>query len=243
MLGGNITRLRAVDRLLTLFVSIGMIFGTFALAGTPAADAVSNTAAFEVGGPETGQGSLAGLIGGSYDWDDLSPAGAELGFDEVIVINDTGWTGGSGVLSPQTAEEIEASCPNINDDDIIAGGTKIDDSPFQVVSGSVPGKVDLCQVYLAYGVDGGGDTILFVGALRREVNGTVAVAVELNKVSHSARTTSDILVTFEFDGNGPVSDINVRQWTGSAWSVPQPVEADGDSWEHFGEIRVNLSRQ
>ena len=241
MLGGNITRLRAVDRLLTLFVSVGMIFGTFALAGTPAADAVSNTAAFEVGAPETGQGSLAGLIGGTYDWDDLSPAGATLGPDEILVLNDTGWTGGPGVLSPQTAAQVDTNCPNINDDDIIKGGTDIDDYPFVVVDGSVPKKVDLCQVYLSWGVDTDGDTILFVGALRRDVTGTVAVAVELNKISHAQRSTDDLLVTFEFDGSGPVSDIRVRQWEGSVWGAPQTVESDGDSFEHFGEIRVNLS--
>lgn len=243
MLGGNTARLRLVDRALTLFVSIGMIFGTFVVATAPPADAVTNTDSFEVGGPETGQGSLSGLIQGSSDWDDLAIFGAgTLDPGEVLIIDDTGYGNDlQEILNPATADEVAANCPNINDDDIIAGGTEIDDYPFSVVDGSVPGKVDLCQVYISYGIDGDGDTILFVGALRREVNGTVAIAVELNKVSHSQRSTDDLLVTFEFDGNGPVSDILVRQWEGSAWGTPESVEADGDSWEHFGEIRVNLS--
>jgi len=243
MLGGNTTRLRLVDRALTLFVSIGMIFGTFVLATAPVAHAVTNTDAFEVGDPEGGQGSLAGLIQGAKDWDDLTVFGAgTLDPGEVLIIDDTGYANNlQEILNPATADEVDSNCPNINDDDIIAGGTDIDDYPFNVVAGSVPGKVDLCQVYISYGIDGNGDTILFVGALRREINGTVAIAVELNKVSHSQRSTDDLLVTFEFDGNGPVSDILVRQWQGSAWGAPESVEADGDSWEHFGEIRVNLS--
>jgi hypothetical protein len=136
---------------------------------------------------------------------------------------------------------VAANCPNINDDDIIEGGTKIEDYPFVVVDGSVPGKVDLCQVYVSYGIDANGDTIVYIGALRREINGTVAVALELNKVSHANRSVDDLLITFEFDGNGPISDLNVRLWTGTSWALVQNVAHDGGSWEHFGEVWVNLT--
>ncbi len=241
MLGGNVKRLRLVDQFLTLAVSVGMIFGTFAIAGTPTAHAVTNTATFEVGSQEPGSGSLDALINGANDWDDLSVfTTGTLDPGEVLIINDTGYTGPMTVLSPADVATLDANCPNINNDDIIKGGTKIDDYPFVIVEGSVPGKVDLCQVYVSYGVDANGDTILYMGALRREATGTVAVALELNKVADS-RSVDDLLVSFEFDGSGPIAEINVRRWTGSAWQLVNGVSSDGSSWEHFGEIWVNLS--
>lgn len=245
MLGGKTSTLRVADRLLTLLVSIGMVFGTliYAVPALPA-DAVTNISTFEVGvlefpAPST---SLTEIINGDNDWDGLVPFTGDLDPGEVVVINDTNYTGPADIIQPATAGEVADRCPNINDDDIIAGGTKIDDSPFVVVSGSVPGKVDLCQVYVSYGFDASGDTILFVGALRREINGSVAVAIELNQISHAKRLADDLLVTFEFDGNGPISVINVRKWNGSTWGDPVSVPGTvGGSFEHFGEVKVNLT--
>ena len=245
MLGGTTARLHVLDRVLTLLVSTGMIFGAFIYAVPTPAHAVTNTATFEVGDTEDPipSASLDDIINGADDWDDLTLFSGDLDPGEVVVINDTGYTGAQAILSPATADEVEANCPNINDDDIIAGGTKIDDYPFVQVSGSVPGKADLCQVYVSYGFDSNGDTILYIGALRREINGTAAVAIELNKDSHANRLADDLLITFEFDGNGPISVLNVRKWndTTQVWDLVIGISHDGGSWEHFGEVWVNLT--
>ena len=245
MLGGTTARLRVLDRALTLLVSTGMIFGTFIYAVPTRAHAVTNTATFEVGSLESPvpSTSLFEIINGIDDWDGLTLFAGDLDPGEVVVINDTGYTGAQTILSPANADTVDANCPNINDDDIIAGGTKIDDYPFVQVEGSVPGKADLCQVYVSYGFDGSGDTILYIGALRREINGTAAVAIELNTDSHANRQAGDLLITFEFDGNGPISVLNVRKWnaTTQVWDLVTGVSHDGGSWEHFGEVWVNLT--
>ena len=88
-----------------------------------------------------------------------------------------------------------------------------------------------------------GDTLLYVGVVRRETNGTTAIAVELNKVNHANRQSGDLLITFEFDGINPVSDLDVRNWDGSEWDLVtlSSSDWDGGSWEHFGEVAINLS--
>ena len=150
-----------------------MVFGTFIIGPVLPAHGVDNPATFEVGSAESGTGSLGGLIesNGSDDWRQLTlDTGGDFFPGEVAVASDTGWGGVDAVIDPATTETLTASCPNINNDDIIEGGTEIDDYPFGVVSGSVPGKVDLCQVYVSYGfqnVGGETHTIAFIGALRR----------------------------------------------------------------------------
>lgn len=84
------------------------------------------------------------LINGANDWNQLAVlSGGYFRSSDVLVIEDTGNSGPEAVIDPATAEVVVANYPNINDDDVIEGGTRIEDYPFVVVDGSVPGKVDL----------------------------------------------------------------------------------------------------
>ncbi len=246
MLGGKHARLGLADRILTVMVSTAMIFATFAYAiPLPAADAAFGGATnFEVGSDEPVPNSLAGVIqaNGKTDWNSLTvDTNGQLAVGEVLVINDQNYTAGKGILNPPTEAEILANCDS-DSEGIVGGGEKIDDYPFDIVSGSVPDKVNICQFYVSYEVDASGDTIAYFGATRRVVTGTVALAIELNQVSHAQRKANDLLVTFEFDGNGPVSVINVRKWNGTKWILTPAPEVEGDSWQHFGEVAVNLNQ-
>lgn len=237
----GLTRSRVERAFLSFVVTVPMVFGTvlFAPLQVQAALGVNS---FEIGADEPSGSSSAGIVNdnGGGDWASLSPVSGSLDPGEVKVINDANFTGSAMVMNPETA--ADDFCNN-DGDNIVKNGTKIDDFPFQVVSGSPsPGKNDICQVYVSYAF-AGGDTILYLGVIRREINGTTAVALELNKVNHANRALDDLLVTFEFDGTGPVSDVEVRSWDGSEWDlVTVPTsDWDGGSWEHFGEIAVNLS--
>ncbi len=221
------------------------------LVATPRSEAALGTS-FEIGSDETlGAGTESADIveesAGGVDWTDLPLAGGSFGENQVKVINDTNFTGPATVLNPATAAADH--CPQA-DDDIAKGGTKIDVAPFVVVTGQPsPGKDDLCQVYVAYDITGGGDVLLYAGVVRRETVGTTAVAIELNKVGHANRQADDLLVSFEFDGSGPVSKLEVREWDPSlnsgsgGWSLVAIPGSDweGTSWAHFGEVAVNLS--
>ncbi len=222
-----------------------MIIAT-ALVAAPRSEAALGTN-FEIGSDEslgagTESADIVNQSAGGVDWSDLPLAGGSFGENQVKVINDTNFTGPASVLNPETAADDHCTKDT---DDIAAGGTKIHDSPFSVVSGSPsPGKDDLCQVYVAYDVTGG-DTLLYLGVVRRETNGTTAVAVELNKIGHANRQADDLLVSFEFDGTGPVSKLEVREWDPgtSKWVLVTVPSSDweGTSWQHFGEVAVNLS--
>lgn len=242
MLGGNHARLGLADRILTVLVSTAMIFATFAYAiPLPAADAALGVTSFEIGSEEPDTGSIAGLIQGSPDWASLTPdSNGVLLPGEVLIINDENNTPNMGILTPATEATVESNC-NSTAEVILNQGQDINSYPFVIdPSGSVPDKVNICQVYVAYDV-AAGDTILYVGVTRLKVTGTVALAIELNRTAYNDRMVNDLLVTFEFDGGGAASDIRVRRWTGSAWSAPIDVPDDGDSYQHFGEIAVNLS--
>jgi hypothetical protein len=179
------------------------------------------------------------------DWDSLPPSTGNFDPGEVLVINDQNYAGSATVTDPHAA--ANSYCVG-SDDLIVKNGTKLTDFPFVPIDGSPsPGKNDICQTYLAYDlVSGGGsnEIILYVGVVRRETNGTTAVAVELNKVDQANRQIGDLVVSFEFDGNGPVAVVNIREWNGSGFdltAVGGTANAEGYSTDHFGEIAVNLT--
>lgn len=253
--------LRRRRTFLSLLVSVA-VFAATVLVAMPRSEAALGLNNFEIGPPEEVLGSgteTADIIGvsngagsGGRDWVSLPAAGASFDEGQVKVINDQNYEFAATVTNPATAA---GQCNTDGPDEgtgvselITTNGTKIDDYPFVPVSGSPsPPKNDICQVYLAYEIEGG-DTILYMGVVRRGkgetgANGTTAVGLELNKINQANRAVDDLLVTFEFDGSGPVSDLTVRQWDGDAWAV-QPLSSgnwDGTSWENFGEVAVNLS--
>ena len=222
-----------------------MVFGTLFVAPSLPAQGALGLNDFEVGGDESlGSGTesvdIVGVSNSGRDWTSLSLVSGSFDPGEVKVINDQNFTGTATVYSnPETAADDFCTTDN---DLITKNGTKIDDYPFETVSGSPsPGKNDICQVYVSYEIEGD-DVILYMGVVRRETGGTTAVALELNKVNQANRADGDLLVAFEFDGSGPVSDLAVRMWNGTSWIV-QDVSGNwaGTSWEHFGEVAVNLS--
>lgn len=241
-------QIKTRQALLSVLVTISMVFGQFFIGPVLTSDAALNgDTDFEIGLPDevlgtgTESDDIVTANNGGIDWLDLQAAGAVFDELEVEVINDQNFTGDPIVFNPETA----ATTHCVQDNDLIVkGGTKIDDFPFPTVEGSPsPGKNDICQVYISYEFVGG-DTIAYIGVVRRETGGTTAVAVELNKVSHSDRQVADLLIMFEFDGSGPVSSLAVRSWNGSTWGDPVPLAANewgGTSWEFFGEVAVNLS--
>jgi uncharacterized repeat protein (TIGR01451 family) len=242
MLGGKHARPGLADKLVIISVTMAMLLATFAyLVPPPAAEAALGLTSFEIGSEEPNTGSIAGLVQGSPDWASLTPdTNGVLVPGEVLIINDENNTQGMGIVSPATEATVESNCDS-DAEVILNQGQDINSYPFVLdPSGSVPDKVNICQVYVSYDV-AGGDTILYVGVTRLKVTGTVALAIELNRVAYNDRKVNDLLVTFEFDGGGSASDIRVRKWTGSAWSAPVDVPDDGDSYQHFGEIAVNLS--
>lgn len=241
--------------LLSALISFAMIIATI-LAVAPRSEAALGLNNFEIGTPPEVDLTVsadpdADIVNanGGTDWMSLPLVSGSFDEGEVKVINDQNYEFAQVVTNPATAA---AQC-NVDGPDegtgvselITTNGTKIDDYPFVPVAGSPsPPKNDICQVYLAYVVESG-DTILYMGVVRRGVTGTTAVALELNRINQANRADGDLLVTFEFDGSGPVSDLTVRQWDGpnQEWDV-QTLSGgnwDGTSWEHFGEVAVNLS--
>lgn len=225
-----------------------MVFGTLFVAPAFPANGALGLNNFEIGSPPevnlaasaTPSADIVNPNGGT-DWTSLPLVSGSFDPGEVKVINDQNFTGTATVYSnPETAADDFCTTGN---DLITKNGTKINDYPFQTVSGSPsPGKNDICQVYVSYVIEGGA-VILYMGVVRRETGGTTAVALELNKVTQANRAVDDLLVTFEFDGSGPVSALTVRSWDGSQWVVESISNNnwDGTSWEHFGEVAVNLS--
>ncbi len=219
-----------------------MVFGSLFVIPPPAAHAALGLNSFEIGSDEPNGGNSAGIVGndGGGDWASLAALSGDFDPGEVAVVNDQNFTGSAVVMNPETAADDFCTTDN---DLIVKNGTKIDDYPFEVVAGSPsPGKNDICQVYVSYEFSGG-DTILYAGVVRRETGGTTGVAIELNKVNHANRAVNDLLVMFEFDGSGPISSFTVRKWDGTTWVLQTVASSDwdGGSWEHFGEVAVNIS--
>ncbi|MDF1595162.1 MAG: SdrD B-like domain-containing protein [Acidimicrobiia bacterium] len=205
--------------------------------------------------PESADAALGGLTGfeidgdvvasGGVDWQSLPNSAGVFDPGEVLVINDQNFTGAQLVTDPSTA--ANTYCIG-GDDLIVKNGTKLTDFPFVAVDGSpAPGKNDICQTYVAYDVvpnAGVNEIVLYVGVIRRETNGTTAVAVELNRIDQAHRQSGDLVISFEFDGNGPVAVVNIREWNGSGFdltAVGGTSAAEGYSTDHFGEIAVNLT--
>lgn len=241
-------RIKTRQALLSVLITIPMVFGQFFIWPALPSNAALGVTSFEIGSPEEALGTgtesadIVTANNGGIDWLSLPAAGTSFDELEVKVLNDQNFVGSAVVMNPAVAASAE-NCTQENDV-IVKGGTKIDDFPFPTVESSPsPGKNDICQVYVSYEFDGG-DTIAYIGVVRRETGGTTAVAVELNKVDHANRQVDDLLIMFEFDGSGPVSSLAVRSWNGSTWGDPVPLAANewgGTSWEYFGEVAVNLS--
>jgi uncharacterized repeat protein (TIGR01451 family) len=164
---------------------------------------------FEIDGNFAFDGTTIGSVTATRDW-------ANVG----------GVTRGNDAFSPAP-------------DDIFTGGSKENDPAGWSVnaSGSAPGKVDLTRVYYAADVDvSAPKAYLWLGFERLGVQGQgdAHVNFEMNQAAPASpggvppRSVDDLLIVYDYDGGSdPTSvTIEVRQWTGSAWSAPVSLGAN-----------------
>jgi hypothetical protein len=99
-----------------------------------------------------------------------------------------------------------------------------------VVTGSIPNsKADLSQFLVASEQAANLHTYLYLGWTRANQSGTTNFDFEINKLAQPDlttagsktlnRSTGDLLINYLFQGQG-TPQIQIRTWTGTAWSAP-----------------------
>jgi hypothetical protein len=109
-------------------------------------------------------------------------------------------------------------------------GTAENDIVVTAGFGSIPNsKADLATFLVANEQAANGHTYLYLGWTRANQGGTTNFDFEINKLTQPdlttagqktlVRSTGDLLVNYLFQGQG-TPQIQVRTWTGTAWSAP-----------------------
>jgi hypothetical protein len=115
------------------------------------------------------------------------------------------------------------SDPQANDD-VFAGGTnELDPGGWALTTqngGATPSKANVLDIYRAIDRPPGGDVFLYLAFTREAGNGTTFVTFELTQQARlwrnsagdrlPCRTTGDILISFDQNGNG--ADVEVQRW-------------------------------
>jgi uncharacterized repeat protein (TIGR01451 family) len=116
-----------------------------------------------------------------------------------------------------------------NADNSYTQGAKEDDVCPTVSTGSIPpSKDDFVRFY-----EGFSGNVLYLAFERSNDNGTATIDFELNQSStgcgngvNKVRTAGDLLITYDFQGGDTAAvPIQIRTWTGSAWSAPTLLTA------------------
>ncbi len=124
---------------------------------------------------------------------------------------------------------------NSQQDNSFGQGTSENDVNVTVVRGSIPNsKADLAQFLESDEQAANGDIFIYLGWTRANQSGTTNFDFEINQEDQPGlltagpvalnRTAGDLLINYLFQGQGtPV--INLRTWTGTAWSAATPLAA------------------
>src|SRR5215216_3243807 len=162
------------------------------------------------------------------------PGSTFEGHDGNFVVNTAGNT--DWVNAPNRHVGLDAI--NSQGDNSFGQGTSENDVNVTVVSGSIPNsKADLAQFLEANEQVTGGDIFLYLGWTRANQSGTTNFDFEVNQVKLAdqadlttpgpkalVRTAGDLLINYLFQGQG-TPQVNLRTWTGTAWSAATPLVA------------------
>jgi hypothetical protein len=141
--------------------------------------------------------------------------------------------GGTDWTSPPPNFVNGPDTPSGQQDTAFGQGTSENDVDVTVVRGSIPNnKADLANFLAANEQGANGHTYLYLGWTRANQGGTTNFDFEINKLAQPdlttpgpktlVRSTGDLLVNYLFQGQigNDTPQIQIRRWTGSAWSAP-----------------------
>jgi Prealbumin-like fold domain len=142
---------------------------------------------------------------------------------------------------------IGTDLPTGTTDNSFGQGAKEDLVDTTVVSGSIPNsKADLAQFYVGNEQAGPeNDIFLYLGWTRANTAGTTNFDFEINQADQPdlttpgpktlVRTEGDLLINYLFQGQG-TPQLNLRTWTGTAWSAATPLGGSSEAAINSQEV-------
>lgn len=175
------------------------------------------------------------VIGGATARANLTGSTFE-GNDGNLVVN-TG--GNTDWVSPAPHLTNTPDLPSGTTDNAFGQGTSENDVNVTVKDGSIPNsKADLGRFFTSWELLNG-EVFLNLAWTRNNSGGTTNFDFEINQKAQPdlttegaktlLRTPGDLLINYLFQGGNPTNvALNLRKWTGTAWSDP-PVDLSGNS--------------